>query len=78
MDLVKNQKLRYQIQKDSNGDQITYGYEGAPKHLSSMPSVDRKRAKKSRNLCPRVLHAVSCAEQDCNDRLNDKPQTARA
>jgi hypothetical protein len=73
MELVKNQKLRYQIQKDSNSDQITCGYEGIPEHLSSMPSVECKRGKKSRNLCPRVLHSVSCAKQDRNDRLNHKP-----
>lgn len=44
---MKNQKWRYQIQKDSNGDQITYGYDGIPEHLSSMPSVECKRGKQA-------------------------------
>jgi hypothetical protein len=59
MDFMKNQKLRDQIQKDSKGDQISCGYQGIPEHLWSMPSVEGKRAKKTRDLCPRVLRAVS-------------------
>jgi len=31
MDLTKDQKLLYQIQKDRNGDQIPWGYDGIPK-----------------------------------------------
>jgi hypothetical protein len=78
MDLVKDEPLRYQIQKDSDGDQISHGCEGMPEYLSSMLSIKRGRAQKSRNFRLGVLRAVWHAEQDRNDRLNDEPQAAWA
>ncbi len=41
MNLAKDQKLRYQIRKDRDSDQITYGCEGAAEHFPPMLSVER-------------------------------------
>ncbi|HWY43405.1 MAG TPA: hypothetical protein VNX66_07910 [Candidatus Sulfotelmatobacter sp.] len=41
MNLAKDQKLRDQIHKDRDGDQITYGCECAAEHLPPMLSVER-------------------------------------
>ena len=40
MNLAKDQKLNYQIYKDRDGDQITYGCEGATEHLPPMLPVE--------------------------------------
>jgi len=45
MNLAKDQKLRNNVQKDSNGNKFAYGYKRTPQQLAPMLTMECKGPK---------------------------------
>jgi hypothetical protein len=76
MNFPEDQKLRDQIQKNGNGNDLAGRLESMPQEHFPRRAVERERPKKRFGTSAGILPAVPHAEKDCGRRLQDKSQAA--
>ena len=78
MNVVEDEELRDEIEKDGDGDEVADGNKGALHKLRSMLAMEDETPEERGCPFARVLDAVARAEEDGDERLHDEAEASGA